>query len=173
MTPPPWGSLLSVFPVTPLFLSRNLEGIFELKRRPSRFLNLDRLLLLEFYQDATRRQVQANVLTYLIVCLYEKPPFLALCPWLQNSNRIELSGPVSCNPSDIMDLLFEAASNANGNNGGNLPLGKRKRRKGRKRNKQKSQNKNRVDRKARKKQRRIRLKGPSFGDKIKDVLIYY
>jgi len=76
-------------------------------------------------------------------------------------------------PSDIMDLLFEAASNANGNNGGNLPVGKRKRRKGRKRNKQKSQNKNRVDRKARKKQRRIRLKGPSFGDKIKDVLIYY
>lgn len=73
------------------------------------------------------------------------------------------------NPSDIVDLLFEGSKD-----GGDVkpPLSARKRRKnhGRKRanggnRKQRQKNK--------KKRRRIRLNGPSFGDKVKDVIIYY
>ena len=72
-------------------------------------------------------------------------------------------------PSDIMDLLFEGA---NAGTGDDKPISSRKRRKNAGGRKQVNR-KNRKRKNRKKRRRRIRLNGPSFGDKIKDVVIYY
>ena len=69
------------------------------------------------------------------------------------------------NPSDIVDLLFEGSKD--GDVKPQLSARKRRKNHGRKRANRKQRRKNK------KKRRRIRLNGPSFGDKVKDVIIYY
>ena len=78
-------------------------------------------------------------------------------------------------PSDIMDLLFEGANAANAGTGDKPSSNSsRKRRKNNAGGRKRVNRKNNRKRKNRKKRRRrIRLNGPSFGDKIKDVVIYY
>ena len=71
-------------------------------------------------------------------------------------------------PSDIVDLLFEGAKTEDGDV--KLPNARKRRKNGRKR----AGSNRKQRRKNKKKRRRIRLnRGPSFGDKVKDVIIYY